>query len=102
MRRTLFGFALLGLLSGMVAPANAAAPMYKVTPLTAPVDGQIIVHDLSWRCSSGSCFAPRTGSSTDTTVCLALARNFGPLAAFAAGDSDFDAAAIEKCNRRAH
>ncbi len=94
-------FTVLGLMSTAGTPAAAALPIYKATPRTAPADGQIIIHDIAWRCSSGSCFASRTGSSTDATICSALARDLGPLAAFAVGDTDFDAAAVEKCNRRA-
>lgn len=85
----------------LAGPALAAPSTYRVTPQAAPNDGQVVVHDVAWRCSGGSCVAPRTGKSTDATVCSAVARNFGPIASFAAGGDDFDAAAIDKCNRRA-
>ena len=77
------------------------AAEYRVTPVTAPADGKIIVHDVAWHCASGSCMAARTGSSTDTTVCSALARYLGRLSAFVVADAAFDVAALEKCNRRA-
>jgi hypothetical protein len=101
MRALLFYFSALAIMIGASAQVSAALPMYRATPVTAPADGQIIVHDLAWRCASGSCTASRTGSSTDSTICSALARDLGPLTAFAVGDTDFDAAAIEKCNHRA-
>ena len=81
--------------------APALAVEYKVTPATAPADGKIIVHDVAWRCSVGSCVATRTGSSTDATVCSALARDLGKISAFTVGDATFDGSALEKCNRRA-
>jgi hypothetical protein len=90
--------------AGLVMAAGAsAAPVagYQVTPVTAPTDGQVIVHDIAWRCAAGSCFAPRTGQSTDTTICSAVAREMGPLASFFVGAAAFDQPAIEKCNRRA-
>lgn len=77
------------------------AAEYRVTPVTAPVDGKVIVHDVAWYCTSGSCTAARTGSSTDATICSALARDLGRLSAFVAAGTAFDAAALEKCNRRA-
>lgn len=79
----------------------ALAVEYKVTPATAPADGKIIVHDVAWRCASGSCLAVRTGSSTDATVCSALARDLGKISTFLVGDAAFDPTALEKCNRRA-
>lgn len=79
----------------------ALAVEYRVTPAAVPADGKIIVHDAAWRCSSGSCVASRTGSSTDATVCSALARDLGKISTFLVGDAAFDAAALEKCNRRA-
>jgi hypothetical protein len=94
---------LTGIVAGLILAGSAsAAPAsgYKVTPVTAPADGQMIVHDMAWRCAGGSCSAARTGQSTDTTICSALARAMGPLQAFAVGPDAFDQPAIEKCNRR--
>lgn len=101
MRASATGFVALGLMMALLSPAAAAPALYRVTPQATPGDRQIIVHDVSWRCSAGSCVAPRTGASTDATVCSALARSFGPIAAFTVGDTSFDAAALDKCNRRA-
>ena len=96
---------LWGLVAGfaivMGAPASAAPTLYKVTPQAVPADGTLILHDLAWRCASGSCVALRSGRSTDVTVCSSVARGIGRLAAFEVGDAPFDAAALEKCNSRA-
>ena len=78
-----------------------AAADYSVTPVTSPADGKIIVHGVAWYCTAGSCTAPRSGSSTDATICSALARDLGRLSSFVAANHAFDAAALEKCNRRA-
>jgi len=100
MRALLLGMSVAGL--AMAAGASAAPPSgYRVTPVTAPADGQRIVHDIAWRCASGSCSAQRSAQSTDATICSAVAREMGPLQSFFVGSDAFDQPAIEKCNQRA-
>lgn len=98
MRAACFAMAMLAAAS--FSPAYATSPAYMATARVAPRDGQIVVHDMLWRCSSGSCTARRDGKSTDATICSAVARNLGPLTSFAVGDEAFDATTLEKCNRR--
>lgn len=99
MRSRRIGMFVAAVLAMSGAPGLAAE--YRVTPVIAPTDGKIIVHDVAWHCASGSCVAARTGSSTDATICSALARDLGRLSAFMVADAAFDTAALEKCNRRA-
>lgn len=90
---------------GGPAPASAAPPAatgvhYRAQPAAAPAQARLIVRDIVWRCGAGGCTAPRSGSRPEI-VCASLAREFGALASFSAGDRSFDAAALENCNRRA-
>jgi hypothetical protein len=102
MRALLLGISVAGFAMAAAAAASAApASGYRVTPVTAPADGPRIVHDIAWRCASGTCSASRTGQSTDTTICSAVAREMGPLQSFVVGSDAFDQPAIEKCNQRA-
>ena len=81
------------------APARAAATgayaAVLATPLAAPrreiVDGAI------WRCEGDRCTAPADGARAHT-VCMRVARKFGPIASFAAPQGALSAEQLTRCN----
>lgn len=93
--------ALLPLMFAFSVPALAAAqPLYKVG-LETPVTATAIVKDVRWACAGTSCSAPNTATSPAGNVCASVARKFGRVNSFAAGEKTFDATQLEKCNAAA-
>jgi hypothetical protein len=76
------------------APAGAYSAAL-VTPLAAPrheiVDGAI------WRCEGARCSAPADGGRAQT-VCIKVARKFGPVASFATPQGPLSAEQLTRCN----
>jgi curli biogenesis system outer membrane secretion channel CsgG len=100
--RTLFAaaLALAGTVASFAATTAHAAPAgayaaVLTTPLAAPrheiVDGTV------WRCDGDRCAAPADGARTQT-VCVKVARKFGPLASFATPQGALSAEQLTRCN----
>ncbi len=93
-----FSFALLGATT-TASFANTGAPDYRLTP-TQSVTGTKVVNDTLWRCSTNTCTAAKANSRPEI-VCAQAARKVGKLTNFSYKGTDFDAAALEKCNAKA-
>lgn len=81
-------------IAAKAAPAGAYAAVL-TTPLAAPrreiVDGAI------WRCEGDRCSAPADGARAQT-VCMKVARRFGPVASFASPQGQLSAEQLTRCN----
>lgn len=97
-----FLFAFAGALTLAVAatPAQAEPGFYSVTTVNPVATAKPVVRDMLFNCAGGTCTAGE-GTSRPAIVCAAAAREFGRIAAFRAGDTDFDAEALAKCNAKA-
>jgi hypothetical protein len=80
----------------------ATSGYYAATPMTAPAKASFVTRSTLWKCNAGTCTAAATGSARDGIVCELVAREVGKLSAFRANGTDFDAAALDKCNAKAH
>lgn len=80
--------------------ATQTARYYSATPVAAPAPGTLVTRTTVWRCTDGVCTAPRS-NSRDTIMCELVVREVGELSAFRANGTEFDAAALAKCNERA-
>lgn len=81
-------------------PAMASQVHFRAQPVTVAAEARLVVRDTVFRCGEAGCAAAR-GSTRPEIVCSVLAQEVGALASFSAGGRDFDAAALERCNRRA-
>ena len=79
--------------------AATNAPDFRLTP-TQSVTGTKIVNDTLWRCNTNICTAA-TANSRPEIVCAQAARKVGKVSSFSYKGTDFDAAALEKCNAKA-
>ncbi len=100
MIRNLIAAAAAGTLLLPVAALAQNGAYYSATPATASAKAQFIASATVWTCGGASCVASK-GDSRDAIMCQLVARELGKLAAFTAGGTAFDAAALEKCNARA-
>lgn len=101
----------LGALAGAVLTSSVllfAAPQahaatnsaYYQVELAQPTDQQKqIIRGVFVKCEGTSCRAP-IASSASKNVCISIAREFGEVASFKAGDRVFDANEIEACNEK--
>jgi len=81
--------------------AQGAPNGYAATPITAPAKASFITRSTLWKCNGGTCTAAANGSTRDAIACELVAREVGKLSAFRANGTEFDAAALEKCNAKA-
>ncbi len=84
----------------LAATPAMAEGYYSAVPTTAPSRASIVTRSTVWKCADGACIAAKAGSR-DAIICELLVREVGPVSRFAAAGTDFDAAALEKCNARA-
>jgi hypothetical protein len=83
-----------------VAPLNAAtgsSTHYKVELAQAAPVQKATLRGVVVKCEGTACRAP-IASSSPKNVCISVAREFGAVASFKAGDRDFDAEEIAACN----
>ncbi|MBX3563266.1 MAG: hypothetical protein KF730_01700 [Sphingomonas sp.] len=73
---------------------------YSASPVTAPAKTSMITRSTVWKCADGTCVANKA-DARDSIVCELVAKEVGKLNAFRANGTDFDAAALEKCNAKA-
>jgi len=81
-------------ITAAAAPAGAYAAVL-TTPLAAP--SQEIVDGAIWRCDGSRCSAPADGARAQT-VCMKVARKFGPVASFATPQGPLSAEQLTRCN----
>ncbi len=79
---------------------GAPGGYYAATPVTAPAKASLVTRSTIWKCGNGTCTAAKA-NARDPIMCELLAREVGKLSAFRANGSDFDAAALDKCNAKA-
>lgn len=65
---------------------------------TAPAKKELI-RGVFVKCSGGKCSAP-LASAAAKNMCVAIAREFGEVKSFKAGERTFDAAQIAACNEK--
>ena len=81
-------------------PASAQGAYYAATPKSAPTKASVVTRSVLWKCTGGTCVAPRSGER-DAVLCELVVQRVGALASFSAGDSVFGEDALAKCNARA-
>jgi hypothetical protein len=84
-----------------VAPqAHAAKPggtYYKAELTQAAPAKKELIRGVFVKCADGKCAAP-LASAADKNMCVSIAREFGEVASFSAGDRVFDAEQLANCN----
>ncbi len=93
------GALVLGTSNTVIVPmAYAASGPYFQAELAKPVEAtRLIVRGTSLKCKGSTCRAGKA-STADKNMCISIARKFGKITAFRAGEREFDAAALAKCN----
>jgi hypothetical protein len=82
------------------AHAQSAAGRYYTVELAQPVaTSKAVVRGVVFQCNGTTCRAPLT-SSAPRNVCASVAREFGEVTSFTAGDRALDASAIDGCNSK--
>ena len=94
----------LAVTAGVVAipatPAQAAGGRYYTVELAQPAEAkQAIIRGVMFKCEGTSCRAPVIGSAP-RNVCISVAKEFGAVASFKAGDRVLDAADLANCNAK--
>jgi hypothetical protein len=84
--------------AGFAAPA--AASHYVAVPVVKAGAAKVPLQGVVWQCNDAGCAAPQTNSRPET-VCGAFASKMGAVRSFIVAGRAFDAAALEKCNKRA-
>lgn len=80
--------------------AGAKGPYYQVELSQEAAVQKKIVRGVFVKCEGTNCSAP-LASSAPKNVCVSIAREFGEVSSFKAGNRDFDAAEIAACNEKA-
>jgi hypothetical protein len=95
-------FALMGsvTLLGSAAVAQTGAGYYSVTLANDVGAAKQVVRGMLVNCNGATCAAAE-GTSRPGIVCASIAREFGPVTAFRAGDETLDGEALAKCNAKA-
>lgn len=84
------------------APVQAATNAVYHAELAAPAVGNAakpIASGLVWKCVGTTCTAPQA-TSRPAIVCARLAKEVGPLNAFAVEGRAFEAEELARCNRK--
>lgn len=90
----------LGLAVGLLVSGGArAAAAGHEARLERPAEkSRIVVHSLLWQCDEQRCVAAGPSGSHPVIVCMALARELGPVLDFATAGKALDAAGLARCN----
>ena len=80
--------------------AQAARGYYAATPVSAPAKSSLVTRSTIWKCGDGVCTASKA-NARDNIMCELVVREIGQVSAFRANGTEFDAAALEKCNAKA-
>jgi hypothetical protein len=80
--------------------AHAQAARYYTVELAQPaVAKKTIIRGVVFQCEGTSCRAP-IASSAPKNVCISIAREFGEVTSFKAGDRMLDASDLATCNQK--
>ena len=86
------------LLFGVAGQAQAASGPYYQAELAQPATSkQELLRSVFVKCDGTACRAPMA-STAPKNMCISIAREFGTVSAFSAGDRKFDATEIAACN----
>lgn len=90
-----------GFMTIAATPASAtSSARYYTIELAQPVAAkQSIVRGVMVKCEGTTCRAPVSGSAP-RNVCASVAKEFGEIASFKAGDRVLDAADLSSCNKK--
>ena len=94
----------LAVTAGVVAipatPAQAAGARYYTAELAQPAQTkQAIIRGVMFKCVGTSCRAPLAGSAP-RNVCISVAKEFGQVVSFKAGERILDATDLTSCNAK--
>jgi riboflavin synthase alpha subunit len=95
----------LAITAGVVAvsatPAQAAgANRYYTVELAQPAEAKTaIVRGVMFKCEGTTCRAPLAGSAP-RNVCISVAKEFGQVVSFKAGERTLDASDLSSCNQK--
>ena len=87
------------LLFGVAGQAQAAntGPYYKIELSQPAVSKQELLRSVFVKCEGTACRAPMA-STAPKNMCISIAREFGAVSAFSAGDRVFTADELAACN----
>jgi hypothetical protein len=89
-----------GILAIPATPVQAKGAGYYTIELSQPATAkEAIIRGVMVKCEGTTCRAPITGSAP-RNVCASVAKEFGEIVAFKAGDRVLDAADISTCNAK--
>ena len=89
-----------GFMAIPATPVHAATARYYTVELAQPAAAKnAIIRGVMFQCEGTSCRAPITGSAP-RNVCVSVAKEFGQVSSFKAGDRVLDAAALASCNQK--
>lgn len=94
------GIAALSTIAAPTVHAQSGSTYYQVELNEAAKKDEKIIRGVMIRCNETSCRGKKTGSSS-VNMCAKIARTFGSVKSFSAGDSVFDEAELTKCNEKA-
>ena len=94
----------LAVTAGVVAipatPAQAAGGRYYTVELAQPTEAkQAIIRSVMFKCVGTTCSAPMAGSAP-RNVCISVAKEFGQVVSFKAGDRVLEATDLTNCNAK--
>jgi hypothetical protein len=89
-----------GIMAIPAAPVQAAASRYYTVELAQPTTAkEAIIRGVMFKCEGSSCRAP-LASSAPRNVCVSVAKEFGQVVSFKAGDRMLDASDLSTCNKK--
>jgi hypothetical protein len=88
---------LLFAVGGQAEAATAKGPYYQVELAQPAASSQELLRSVFVKCEGTACRAPMA-STAPKNMCISIAREFGAVAAFSAGDRVFTADEIAACN----
>jgi hypothetical protein len=99
--------ALVGALAGTAGvmtipatPVQAASARFYTVELAQPAEAkQAIIRGVMFKCEGTKCRAPVTGSAM-RNVCISVAKEFGQVVSFKAGERVLDANDLSTCNAK--
>jgi hypothetical protein len=90
-----------GMLAIPATPVQAAstARYYTIELAQPAASKEAVIRGVMFKCDGTSCRAPIAGSAPKN-VCISVAKEFGAVASFKAGDRVLDAADLSACNAK--
>jgi hypothetical protein len=89
-----------GIMAIPAAPVQAAGSRYYTVELAQPAKAkETIIRGVMFTCQGTSCRAPVAGSAP-RNVCISVAKEFGQIVSFKAGERTLDATDIATCNQK--